>query len=80
MNRSDLSVLPHTIGNLKELRGLDLWEDNISIFPYELKNISGNLLSLDLRDDALSDDTQAYVKGLLPTTTIYFTPICPCER
>lgn len=80
MNRCELQTIPHTIGKLTELRGIDLWGDNISSFPYELKYISGNLISLDLRDDALNNNTQAYLKNLLPNTTIYFTPICPCER
>jgi len=80
MNRSELQTLPHTIGKLKELRGLDLWGDNMSRFPYELKEISGNLQTLDLRDVDVSDNAQTYLKGLLPNTIIYFSPGCACEQ
>jgi len=80
LNRSGLTSIPHSIGNLKELLLLDLWDDDITSYPKELKNISGNLHALDLRDVMVNDDTQAYLKTLLPTTTIYFTPNCPCER
>jgi Leucine-rich repeat (LRR) protein len=80
MNRSELTSLPHTIGKLKELHYMDLWDDNISNFPYELKNISGNLETLDLRDVLVNNATQAYLKSLLPTTSIYFSPSCPCEK
>ncbi len=75
-----LSTLPHTIGNLKELRYIDLWDDNISSYPYELKNISGNLKVLDLRDVLVEAAAQDFLKSILPTTNIYFTPVCPCER
>jgi Leucine-rich repeat (LRR) protein len=80
MNRAELVTLPHSIGNLKELKGISLWQDNISSYPYELKNISGNLQSMDLRDVLVPQATQDYLKSLLPNTTIYFSPICPCER
>jgi Leucine-rich repeat (LRR) protein len=80
LNRNGLTYLPHSIGNLKELLYLDLWDDNISSFPSEIKYLSGNLQTLDLRDMMIGRDTQANLKTLLPTTTIYFTPGCPCER
>lgn len=80
MNRCELQGLPHSIGNLKELRTLDLWGDNFSSYPYELKYLSGNLQVLDLRDVLVTNQAQAYLKSILPATTIYFTPVCPCER
>lgn len=80
INRSDLSYLPHTIGKLKQLRYIDFWGDNLSQFPPELKDLSSTLLVLDLRDVAVNTSTQAYLKTLLPNTTIYFSPVCPCER
>jgi Leucine-rich repeat (LRR) protein len=80
MNRSELTRLPHTIGNLKELRYIDLWDDNISSFPYELKNISDNLQTLDLRDVLVNNASQAFLKSILPTTNIFFSPSCPCEK
>jgi len=80
MNRSELQALPHCIGKLQELRTLDLWGDNLSSYPYELKFISGNLQVLDLRDVLVTNPTQAYLKSILPATTIFFTPVCPCER
>jgi Leucine-rich repeat (LRR) protein len=80
MNRSERMRLPHTIGNLKELRYIDLWDDNISSFPYELKYISGNLQTLDLRDVLINNAGQAFLKSILPNTTIYFSPSCPCEK
>jgi Leucine-rich repeat (LRR) protein len=80
LNRNGLTYLPHSIGNLKELLYLDLWDDNVTTFPTEIKYLSGNLQTLDLRDMMVGSDTQANLKALLPTTTIYFTPGCPCER
>jgi Leucine-rich repeat (LRR) protein len=80
MNRGELHALPHTIGNLKELRYIDLWDDDISHFPYELKYISDNLQVLDLRDVLVNNASQAFLKSILPTTTIYFSPSCPCEK
>lgn len=80
MNRAALETLPHTIGKLKELQTLDLWGDNISSYPYELKYIGGSLKTLDLRDVLVNDASQKFLKAILPTTTIYFSPICPCER
>lgn len=80
MNRSELQTLPHSIGKLKELRNIDLWGDNISSYPRELKDISENLQTLDLRDVLVNNRAQAYLKSILPTTIIYFTPVCPCER
>lgn len=80
MNRCELQALPHTIGKLNELRTMDMWGDNLSTFPNELKYLSGNLQVLDLRDVALTGQAQAYLKSLLPNTIIFFTPVCPCER
>jgi Leucine-rich repeat (LRR) protein len=80
MNRCELQALPHSIGKLKELRRLDLWGDNLSSYPYELKYLSENLQVLDLRDVLVNDRAQAYLKSVLPNTTIYFSPVCPCER
>jgi Leucine-rich repeat (LRR) protein len=80
MNRTDLETLPHSIGKLKELQTLDLWSDNISSYPYELKYLSDNLKVLDLRDVLVNGASQAFLKSILPSTTIYFSPICPCER
>ena len=80
MNRSELRSIPHSIGKLKELRYLDLWGDNLSYFPPELKNLSGNLLTFDLRDVVISNEIQAALKEWLPTTTIYFSPSCACEQ
>jgi len=80
MNRSELRGLPRCIGDLKELRSMDLWDDNLSYFPPELKDISGNLQTLDLRDVLINRATQADLKALLPNTTIYFSPSCPCEQ
>ena len=80
INRSELQTLPHTIGKLKELHTLDLWGDNMSSYPYELKYISDNLKVLDLRDVLVNDEQQNFLKAILPNTTLYFSPICPCER
>lgn len=80
MNRTDLEILPHSIGKLKELQTLDLWSDNISSYPYELKYLSDNLKVLDLRDVLVNEASQTFLKSILPNTTIYFSPICPCER
>jgi Leucine-rich repeat (LRR) protein len=80
MNRSSLHGLPRSIGNLKELRTLNLWQDDLSYFPPELKDISGNLKTLDLRDVLVPDATQAHLRAILPNTAIYFSPICACER
>ena len=80
INRSNLETLPHTIGKLKELQTLDLWGNNISSYPYELKYISDNLKTLDLRDVLVNAASQNFLKAILPNTTIYFSPICPCER
>jgi Leucine-rich repeat (LRR) protein len=80
MNRSELRALPPEIGKLKELKAMDLWDDNLSYFPSELKNISGNLESLDLRDVLVNDQQHALLKAWLPSTTIYLSPICPCEK
>jgi leucine-rich repeat protein SHOC2 len=80
MNRCELQGLPHSIGNLKELRTIDVWGDNFSSYPYELKYLSGNLQVLDLRDVLVNNQAQAFLKSILPNTTIYFTPVCPCER
>jgi Leucine-rich repeat (LRR) protein len=80
INRTDLEVLPHSIGNLKELQTLILWSDNISSYPYELRYLSDNLKILDLRDVLVNDASETFLKTILPHTTIYFSPICPCER
>lgn len=80
LNRTDLEKLPHTIGKLKELQTLNLWSDNIGSYPYELKYLSDNLKTLDLRDVLVNDASQHFLKTILPNTTIYFSPICPCER
>jgi len=80
MNRGNLARLPHTIGNLKELRYIDLWDDDMSSYPFELKYISDNLRVLDLRDVLVSNASQAFLKSVLPNTTIYLSPPCVCER
>lgn len=80
MNRSALQALPRSIGNLKELRYMDLWGDNLSYFPPELKDISGNLQVLDLRDVLIPNSTQETIKAWLPSTVIYFSPACSCEQ
>lgn len=79
-NRTNLETLPHSIGNLKELHTLDLWSDNMVSYPYELKYLSDNLKVLDLRDVLVNDASQTFLRTILPNTTIYFSPICPCER
>jgi len=80
LNRTDLEKLPRSMGKLKELQTLNLWSDNIGSYPYELKNLSDNLKTLDLRDVLVNDASQKFLKAILPNTTIYFSPICPCER
>ena len=80
LNRTDLEKLPHTIGKLKELQILNLWSDDISGYPFELKYLADNLKTLDLRDVLVNGASQEFLKAILPNTTIYFSPICPCER
>lgn len=80
LNRTDLEKLPHSIGQLKELQTLNLWSDNIGSYPFELKYLSDNLKTLDLRDVLVNDASQQFLKAILPNTTIYFSPVCPCER
>ncbi len=80
LNRTDLEKIPRSIGKLKELQTLNLWSDNIGGYPIELKYLADNLKVLDLRDVLVNQASQEFLKAILPNTTIYFSPICPCER
>ena len=80
INQNELTSIPPQIGKLKKLKYLDLWSNNISIFPEELKEISGNLMVLDLRVILINSTTQEHIRQMLPTTTIYFSPPCKCDQ
>ena len=66
------------MGKLEKLVKLDLWSNNISEFPEEIKYMK-NLKILDLRVILISDKEQEKIRILLPNTFIYFSPNCKCQ-
>lgn len=78
LNQNDLESLPPQIGNLEKLEILDLWSNNFDGYPASLGNLK-SLKVIDLRNILISDETQAYLKGLLPKATVYMSPSCKCK-
>lgn len=78
LNQNDLEMLPPQIGNLEKLETLDLWSNNFDEYPASLSNLK-SLRVIDLRNILISDETQAYLKGLMPRATVYMSPSCKCK-
>lgn len=78
LNQNDLEMLPPQIGNLEKLETLDLWSNNFDEYPASLSNLKA-LKVIDLRNILISDETQAYLKGLMPKATVYMSPSCKCK-
>lgn len=78
LNQNDLELLPPQIGNLEKLEILDLWSNNFDEYPASLANLK-SLKVIDLRNILISDETQAYLKGLMPRATVHMSPSCKCK-
>jgi hypothetical protein len=74
-----LEALSPNIGDLEKLRNLDLWSNNLSRFPEEMKNMK-DLKIMDLRVIMIPDAEQTRIQALLPNTKIYFSPYCKCSQ
>lgn len=77
-NQNELESLPPQIGNLEKLEMLDLWSNNFDDYPASLSGLK-SLKVIDLRNILISDETQAYLKGLMPKATVYMSPSCKCK-
>jgi Leucine-rich repeat (LRR) protein len=77
-NQNDLELLPSQIGNLEKLEILDLWDNNLDDYPASLSGLK-SLKVIDLRNILISDETQAYLKGLMPKAIVYMSPSCKCK-
>lgn len=78
LNQNDLEMLPPQIGNLEKLETLDLWSNNFDEYPASLGNLKA-LKVIDLRNILISDETQAYLKKLMPNATVHMSPSCKCK-
>jgi Leucine-rich repeat (LRR) protein len=80
LNNNEIVALPATIGEMKSLEYLDMWSNELGYYPDELKNISGNLKTMDLRAILIDIDQQKRIRELLPSTKIFFSPGCNCGK
>lgn len=78
LNQNDLEYLPPQIGNLEKLEILDLWSNNFEEYPASFSNLK-SLKVIDLRNILISDETQSYLKSLMPNATVYMSPSCKCK-
>jgi len=67
---NNMTGIPAEIGQMRHLITLDLSGNNIDTMPDEIKNISGNLKTLDLTGNPYSQDTLTRIRGMLPRTTV----------
>jgi Leucine-rich repeat (LRR) protein len=65
------------MGELKNLRELFLWQNEIKKIPEEISGLQA-LKNLNLRGNTLSNDLEEKLKNWLPTTNIYFSSSCRC--
>lgn len=77
-NQNELESLPPQIGNLEKLEMLDLWSNNFDDYPASLSGLK-SLKVIDLRNILISDETQAFLKGLMPKAIVYMSPSCKCK-
>jgi len=77
-NQNELESLPPQIGNLEKLEMLDLWSNNFDDYPASLSGLK-SLKVIDLRNILISDETQTYLKGLMPKAIVYMSPSCKCK-
>lgn len=79
-NQNYLEALPAAIGNMKSMTYLDLWSNNLGLYPNELAKLKETLKELDLRVINLNATEQDRIKKLLPKTEIHFSPACDCAN
>jgi Leucine-rich repeat (LRR) protein len=67
-----LTGVPAEIGQLNQLETLNFDGNNITEFPNEIANISGNLKELNVHGNPLTSETIQKLKDSLPNTNIIF--------
>ena len=72
-----VSITPET-KNLKKLKFIDLWGNNIGSLPYEIGELANTLEEIDMRVILMSDAEHKKIEVLLPNTKIRFSKSCNC--
>jgi len=72
INQNELETLPEEIGNLKKLRYIDMWSNNITHLPQSMTDMYA-LEEVDLRVIVMTQREQEDIKGILQNTTVKLT-------
>jgi Leucine-rich repeat (LRR) protein len=77
INQNELLSLPDEIGNLKKLRYLDMWSNNITRLPGSMAEMYA-LEEVDLRVIVMTQSEQEDINILLPNTKVHMDQHCNC--
>lgn len=69
---NNMTGIPAEIGDLTRLKTLDYSQNKITNVPNQLAKLKGNLKTLDLTGNPMSQATITQVKAMLPDTTVVF--------
>lgn len=72
VHNNNMTGIPAEIGQLRRLTMLDFSGNTIDTMPDEVRNISGNLKTLNLSNNTYSQETLLRVKVMLPNTNVIY--------
>lgn len=72
VHNNKMTGIPAEIGQLRHLTTANFADNAIDTMPDEIRNISGNLKTLDLSNNTYSQETLLRIKTMLPDTNVIY--------